>query len=62
MVQIFSTDVGWCRCYPMLHKGEAHEALGLLSAWEGSPPKIIIDNAKEMKLGEFAWKCKEALC
>jgi hypothetical protein len=62
MVQIFATDFGWSRSYPMTCKGEAHEALGLLFAREGVPLKMIVDNAKEMKLGEFAWKCKEAYC
>ena len=23
---------------------------------------MIVDNEKEMKLGDFAWKCKEATC
>ena len=46
----------------MTYKGEAHEALGLLFAREGVPPKMIVEDAKEMKLGEFAWKCKEAHC
>ena len=43
-------------------KDKAHEALSLLFVQEGVPPKLIIDGAKEMKLGEFAWKCKEASC
>ena len=46
----------------MSHKDEVNETLGLLFAREGVPPKMIVDNAKEMKLGEFAWKCKEAQC
>ena len=46
----------------MTCKGEAHEALGLLFAREGVLPKMIDDDAKEMKLGEFAQKCKEAHC
>ena len=62
MAQIFATDFGWSRCYPMTCKSEAHEALGLLFAWEGIPPKMIVDNAKEMKMGEFAQKCKEVSC
>ncbi len=62
MAQIFATDFGWSRCYPMTRKSEAHEALGLLFAREGVPPKMIVDNAKEMKMGEFARKCKEASC
>jgi hypothetical protein len=62
MAQIFATDFGWSRRYPMSHKGKAHEALGLLFAREGVPPKMIVDGAKETKLGEFARKCKEASC
>ena len=62
MAQIFATDFGWSRSYPMSSKSQAHDALSLLFAREGVPPKIIIDNAKEMKLGEFARKCKEARC
>ena len=62
MEQIFATDFGWSQSYPMTRKGEAHEALGLLFAWEGASPKMIVDNAKEMKLGEFARKRKEAHC
>ena len=46
----------------MKRKGEAHEALSLLFAQEGVPPKLIIDGMNEMKLGEFAQKCKEASC
>ena len=41
-------------------KGETNEALSLLFAWEGVPPKLIIDGTKEMNLREFAQKCKEA--
>ncbi len=62
MAQIFVTDFGWSGCFPMTCKSEAHEALGLLFAWEGVPPKMIVGNMKEMKTGEFARKCKEASC
>ena len=62
MAQIFATDFGWSRSFPMSSKSQAHDALSLLFAREGVPPKIIVDNAKEMKLGEFARKCKEARC
>ena len=62
MAQIFATDFGWSRCFPMTRKSEAREALGLLFAQDGVPLKMIIDNAKEMKMGEFARKCKEAHC
>jgi hypothetical protein len=43
-------------------KGEAHEAFDLLFAREGVPPKMIINGAKEMKLGEFAQKYREDSC
>ncbi len=56
MVQIFATDFGWSQSYPMSCMSQAHDALGLLFAWEGVLPKMIVDNAKEMKLGEFARK------
>eukprot|EP00804_Cyclotella_cryptica_P017247 CCRYP_016811-RA/>CCRYP_016811-RA protein AED:0.26 eAED:0.25 QI:0/0/0/1/0.5/0.66/3/0/445 len=62
MAQIFASDFRWSRCYLITRKSKAHEALGLLFAWEGVPPKMIVDGAKEMKMGEFAWKCKEAHC
>eukprot|EP00804_Cyclotella_cryptica_P013947 CCRYP_002465-RA/>CCRYP_002465-RA protein AED:0.03 eAED:0.04 QI:0/0/0/0.83/0.6/0.5/6/0/916 len=62
MVEIFASDFGWSRCYPMTRKSKAHEALGLLFAPEGFPPKMIVDGAKEMKMGEFAQKCKDAHC
>ena len=62
MAQIFATDFGWSRSYPMSSKSQAHDALSLLFAREGVPPKIIVDNAKEMKLGEFVQKCKDATC
>ena len=48
MSQIFATDFGWSQSYPMTRKGEAHEALGLIFAREGVPPKMIVDDAKEM--------------
>eukprot|EP00804_Cyclotella_cryptica_P014222 CCRYP_005639-RA/>CCRYP_005639-RA protein AED:0.34 eAED:0.34 QI:0/0/0/1/1/1/3/0/304 len=62
MAQIFASDFWWSRCYPMACKSKAHEALGLFFAWEGVPPKMIADGAKEMKMEEFAWKCKGAHC
>ena len=46
----------------MKSKSQAHEALSLLLARDGVPPKMICDNAKEMMRGEFAWKLKDADC
>ena len=37
-------------------KNEAHEVLFLLFQWNGVPPAVICDNAKDMILGEFNTK------
>ena len=39
---------------------EAHEVLSLLFQWDGVPPEIICDSAKEMIIGSFNMKLKEA--
>ena len=46
----------------MTHKSDDHEALGVFFMREGIPPKMIVDNVKEMKMGDFAQECKEASC
>ncbi len=56
------TDFGWSQSYPTSHKSQAYDDLGLVFAWEGVSPKMIVDGAKEMKLREFSRKCKEATC
>ncbi|KAL7475735.1 LOW QUALITY PROTEIN: hypothetical protein ACHAW6_001643, partial [Cyclotella cf. meneghiniana] len=55
-----NANFGWSQSFPMSCKSQAHEALGLFFAQEGVLPKMIMDNAKEMKLGEFDRKCKKA--
>ena len=61
-VQIFATNFGWICSFPMKLKSEAHEELSLPFQWDGVPPALICDNAKEMVLGEFNIKHKEAQC
>ena len=60
--QVFATDFGWTRAYPMVSKGLAHEALSLLFVREGVPPTMMMDNAKEQVQGDFRRKCREADC
>ena len=60
--QIFATDFGWSYLFPVKLKSEAHEALSLLCQWDRVPSTVICDNAKEIFLGEFNRKLKEALC
>ena len=54
MAQVFTTQFWGEPMLPIECKGNAHEALSLLLAQEGVPPKMIINGTKEMKLGEFA--------
>ena len=57
--QTFPTDFGWSS-QKLRH--EAHEALSLLFQCDQVPPAVICNNAKEMILGEFIRKFKEASC
>ena len=43
-------------------KSEAHKDLSLLFQQGGVPPAMLCENAKEIVLGEFNKKLKEALC
>ena len=49
--EIFATDFGWARAYPMKRKGEAHEALSLLFQRTGVPDNLIVDGSKEQVQG-----------
>ena len=60
--EIFATDFGWARAYPMKRKGEAHEALSLLFQRTGVPDNLIVDGSKEQVQGDFKKKCSEAGC
>ena len=60
--QVFATDFGWVRVYPMKTKGEAHETLSLLFQREGVPPSIVMDGSKEQTLGKFRHKLVDASC
>ena len=60
--QVFCTDYGWTRVYPMKKKSEAHEALLLLFSCEGIPPVMITDGSKEQVQGQFRKKLADADC
>ena len=60
--QMFVINFDWSCSFLMKLKSEAHEALFLLFEWNGVLHAIICDNAKEMILGEFNRKLKEASC
>ena len=60
--QVYATDFGWARAFPMVSRSEANETLLLLIVRDGVPPTFICDNAKEMIQGKFSQKLKEAAC
>ena len=60
--QVFCTDYGWTRAFPMKRKSEAHEALSLLFSREGVPPVMVIDGSKEQVKGQFKRKLALADC
>ena len=60
--QVYATDFGWARAFPMASRSEAHETLSLLFVRDGVPPTCICDNARELVQGKFHQKLKEAAC
>ena len=60
--QVYATDFGWARAFPMASINDAHETSLLVFAWDGVPPACICDNAKEMVQGKFYHKLKDAAC
>ena len=60
--QVFATQFGWTRVFPMAKRSDAHEGLSLMFARDGVPTSLIMDNSKEQTLGEFHRKAREAGC
>ena len=57
--QVYDTDFGWTRAFPMASTSEAHETLLLLFIWDGVPPACICNNAKKMIQNKFYQKLKD---
>ncbi len=52
--QLFATNFGWVRVFPMESKGDdVHEALSLVFRRDGIPPAMIVDNSKEQLSRDF---------
>jgi hypothetical protein len=60
--QIFSTDFGFVRAFPMKKEKEAREALSLLFHRDGVPHAMVMDGAKAQVEGEFRRKLPDAGC
>ena len=61
-VQVYATDFGWARVFPMASRSEAHETLSLLFVRDDVPQTCICKNARELVKGKFHQKLKEAAC
>ena len=60
--QIYCTNFGWVRAYPMKKKSQAHETFSNLCSTIGVPSALIMDGAREQIMGEFRCKAKEVDC
>jgi hypothetical protein len=60
--QIFTTDFGFVRVFPMKKENEAHEALSLIFHRDGVPYVMVMDGAKAQVEGGFTRKMRDAGC
>jgi hypothetical protein len=60
--QIFCTDFGFVRAFPLKKEKEAHEALSLLLHRDGVPNAMVMDGAKAQVEGKFRRKLRDAGC
>jgi hypothetical protein len=60
--QIFCTDFGFVRAFPLKKEKEAHEALSLLFNRDRVPTFMVMDGSKAQVEGEFRRKLRDAGC
>jgi hypothetical protein len=60
--QIFCTDFGFVRAFPLKKEKEAHGALSLLFHRDRVPNVMVMDGAKAQVEGEFRRKLRDAGC
>jgi hypothetical protein len=60
--QIFTTDFGFVRAFPIKKENEAHEALSLFFHRVGVPHVMVMDGAKAQVEGEFRRKLRDTGC
>jgi hypothetical protein len=60
--QIFCTDFGFVRAFPMQKESEAHEALSLLFHRDRVPNLMVMYGAKAQIEGQFRRKLRDAGC
>ena len=60
--QLYATNFGWSRGYPMRHKSEAHHTLSKVFKDVGAPDTLVTDGAREQIKRDFRRKAREADC
>jgi hypothetical protein len=60
--QVFCTENGWTRTFPMAKEKDGHEILSLLFRRDGVPNVMVMDGAKAQIQGDFWRKLREAEC
>jgi hypothetical protein len=60
--QIFTTDFGFVRAFPLKKEKESHEALSLLFHRDGVPNVMVMDGSKAQVDGEFRRKLRDEGC
>jgi hypothetical protein len=60
--QVFCTDLGFVRAFPMKLESEAHAALSLLFHRHGVPNVMVMDGAKTQAEGQFRRKMRDEGC
>jgi hypothetical protein len=60
--QIFTTDFGLVRAFPMKTESEAHEALSLMFHRDGVTNVMVMDGSKAQVEGDFRRKLRDAGC
>ena len=60
--QVYVTDFGWAKDFPLASRCKAHETLSLLFAWNVFPLASFRNIAKEMIQDKFYQKLKDAAC
>jgi hypothetical protein len=58
--QIYGTDFGWMKVYPMISKADAHLTLDLLHHEYGVFHRVVPDDAKELTQKDYLRKARKA--
>ena len=60
--EMYATDFGWSRNFPMSKESDVHETLDLFLSRYGIPEALVSDGAKSYLGGKFRKKAREAGC